>query len=53
MKKKRWDEIFPQVKVTIVAKYKIRRQGMNSNLSSIVPGKVKEKLVGVQYWEVA
>jgi spore germination protein KC len=41
--KERWDEIFPNVEVTIDTDIKIRRQGMNSALSAIIPKEVKEK----------
>jgi spore germination protein KC len=41
--KSRWNEAFPNVEVTIVSDIKIRRQGMNSVLSAIIPEKVKEK----------
>lgn len=41
--KNRWDEIFPNVEVTIDPTIKIRRQGMNSVLSAIIPKEVKEK----------
>jgi spore germination protein KC len=43
MEKSRWNEVYPNVEVTIVPDIKIRRQGMNSVLSSIIPKKVKEK----------
>ncbi len=41
--KKRWNQIFPNVDVTIDSNIKIRRQGMNSVLSAIIPKGVKEK----------
>lgn len=41
--KHRWDEIFPNVEVTIETKSKIHTQGMNSVLSSILPEEVRNK----------
>jgi spore germination protein KC len=41
--KDRWDSIFPDVEVTIHSNIKIRRQGMNSVLSSIFPKEVYKK----------
>jgi spore germination protein KC len=41
--KYRWDEIYPNVEVSIESKIKIRRQGMNSMLSLIFSNEVKEK----------
>lgn len=40
--KSHWNEIFPNVDVTIDSNIKIRRQGMNSVLSSIFPREVKQ-----------
>lgn len=41
--KYRWNEIFPNIEVTIDLDIKIRRQGMNSVLSAIIPEEVKQK----------
>lgn len=41
--KARWDSIFPNVEVTIHSNIKIRRQGMNSVLSSIFPREVYQQ----------
>jgi spore germination protein KC len=41
--KDRWDNIFPNVEVTIHSNMKIRRHGMNSVISSIFLNKVNEK----------
>jgi spore germination protein KC len=41
--KNRWNEIFPNIDVTIDSNIKIRRQGNNSVLSSIFPKEVNEK----------
>jgi spore germination protein KC len=41
--KKRWNQIFPNIEVTVDPNIKIRRQGMNSVLSAIIPKGAKEK----------
>ena len=41
--KDHWNEIFPNIEVTIEPNIKIRRQGMNSVLSAVIPNEVKEK----------